>query len=650
MTVAAEPAVPSRAVHRRSQQMSLWARLMSYLPRGNLLDDDAWQRRHLLVRWILMIHIPGLTVFGLWRGLAPTDVLLTMLPTVGCLALGTVLKYRRPASFFTTGGIVYCSSVLVGFSGGTIEAHFHFFVIIGFIALYQDWVPFLLNIVFTVLSHGVGSTFRTDLMFNHHSAYHNPWLWSLIHGIAVLAACIGMVLFWRTLEDEQQKSLTLTKELAEAEVGRFTSELLVNLARRNQSMLYRQLEIINQLEEQEQDPDALADLFRLDHLATRIRRNAESLLVLSGEEPARVWSSPVRLVDVVRAAIAETEDLGRVNYVVDERLAIMGHAITDLTHLIAELAENAVRFSPPGSRVTVRSTPDVRSPGAWVLTVEDWGVGMPAEELAVANDVLVKPRDFDVAVSQRLGLHVVSRLAHRHEVNVSLTSTGVGVTAVIQLPPQLFAQVPRHAADVMAGAPGWTPPPRREARLAALPSRPGAAASQVDRLDSPTSWGGWWSGQHGGPPVPAQVVMPDVVVPNGNGSRDDAPRMIDLDATLEATVEATVTSVGDAVGEGPALDARAGDAAHEAETADGMTSDPAADEPAENGGVRFNRRKPQANLAPELRRGRGGGPAGEASGPVSQPDAVRARDALSRYQANRQSALSKSDEDEGETR
>src|SRR6059036_3783216 len=119
-----------------------------------------------------------------------------------------------------------------------------------------------------------------------------------------------MVLFWRTNEDEQAKTLALTAELGRAEVARrrFTSDLLINLARRNQSMLYRQLEIINQLEEKERDPDALAELFRLDHLATRVRRNAESLLVLSGETPSRVWSAPVPLREVLQAAIAETEE------------------------------------------------------------------------------------------------------------------------------------------------------------------------------------------------------------------------------------------------------------------------------------------------------------------------------------------------------
>ena len=173
----------------------------------------------------------------------------------------------------------------MGFSNGAIEAHFHFFIIIGFIALYQDWVPFLWNVVFTVLSHGIGTIWLGGQIFNHPAAQAHPWLWSFIHGIAVLLACVGMVIFWRVTEDEQHAKEALGRRLvtADAEIGRrqFTSDMLINLARRNQSMLYRQLDIINHLEDKEQDPDALADLFALDHLAPG-----------SAATPRACWSWP----------------------------------------------------------------------------------------------------------------------------------------------------------------------------------------------------------------------------------------------------------------------------------------------------------------------------------------------------------------------
>jgi signal transduction histidine kinase len=453
--------------------------VLAYLPRGNTLSDEAWNKRHLLLQWLLLLHVPGLFLFGLALGHRPIDVAETVAVPFACLVLGRVMRTRRLASFFITAGLVFCSAALVGLSGGSIEAHFHFFIMIGFIALYQDWVPFLWNIVFTVLSHGFGSAFRSDLIFNHHAGIAHPWSWSVLHGVAVLAACIGVVLFWKQTEDEQRKTIELRGELAASELGRrrFTADLLVNLARRNQNLLYRQLDLLNQLEDNERDPDALADLFRLDHLATRIRRNAESLLVLSGEEPARKWGRPVPLTDVIRAAIAETEDLDRVDFAVDESLAVSGRAVADLTHLLAELIENAVHFSPPGVGVMLRSRPYLPSQGAQVLTIEDWGVGMRPHELAEANELLASPHEVDLSMSQRLGLHVVARLARRYAIGVSLTQTpGGGVTAVVVLPAGLFAEPDLDAEPALT----WRASSARMPSLApsAVPMAPSAAPAE----------------------------------------------------------------------------------------------------------------------------------------------------------------------------
>ena len=421
---------------------------------------------------------------------------------------------------------MFCSIALVLLTSGSIEAHFHFFIIIGFIALYQDWVPFLWNVAFTTISHGVGTIWLGGQIFNHPAAQAHPWLWSFVHGVAVLFACVGMVIFWRITEDEQIEKEELGRQLitADAEIGRrkFTSEMLVNLARRNQSMLYRQLDIINELENREQDPDALADLFKLDHLATRVRRNAESLLVLAGQQAPRTWSEPVPLRDVIRAAIAETEDLDRVVFAVDDRIAVSGTAIADLTHLLAELTENAVRFSPPATAVTIRVRPNRRDEGGHLLTVEDWGVGMPADDLAEANQLLAHPGDLDLAVAQRLGFHVVARLATRHGIAVSLTATpGSGITAVVVLPASLFTQtVPPGAGRAAAGRDRVRRPaderrrsvrPERRRRAGRLrPSaggtepghtverrvdaaRPGVPEQDTGPTGPDGRWRGWWS-------------------------------------------------------------------------------------------------------------------------------------------------------------
>jgi signal transduction histidine kinase len=605
-------------------------RLFAYLPRGNTLDDRAWHKRHVFLQAVLLVHLPLLFAFGMFMGRSLLGTLAALSVPAACLVLGRLIQQRRPASVLITAGLTYCSAVLVGFSNGSIEAHFHFFIMIGFIALYQDWVPFLWNVVFTVLSHGIGSVWRTNLIFNHPAGQASPWVWSGIHGAAVLAACCGVVIFWETTEREQRKTLDLTKRLADAEITRrrFTSDLLVNLARRNQSLLYRQLGLINQLEDQEEDPDALADLFRLDHLATRIRRNAESLLVLSGEEPPRTWGRPVGLVDVVRAAIAETEDLDRVVFAVDERLAVFGNAVADLTHLVAELVENAVHFSPPEASVIIRTRPYLQTAGSHVLTVEDWGVGMRAEDMAAANELLATPVEVDLSVSQRLGLHVVARLAQRHAIEVSLTPTpGCGVTAAVVLPPSLFsdaapaqapgdAEVPAGVVPALAGAPtaGSAPPP--DLPLPPPPPTPPSwatpAGELIDLTDEAADWSGWWGPspgdlQDGQPlsPIAARPPLSERVQPPSNGG---PPRSAGMPEPPPSRIP------------GPP----AGTVGEE--------------------GLLLSRRVPQAHLAPELRRdGQGTAAARAADAPL--PDAAEARAALSRYQASRQAARAVVDED-----
>jgi signal transduction histidine kinase len=462
----------------------MWKAFLDTLPRGYALEEQDWRRRHRVPLRLLAAHIPALALVGGLFGRSILALVTAVVVPIVCVWLGHLLRHhRRAAAVSVTLGLVWCSAALVGLTGGAIESHFHFFIIIGFIALYQDWIPFLFMILFTTVSHVVGSTWQRDLIFNHASAQANPWLWSLIHGVAVLAACTGIVLFWHVTEDVQEKSV-LARRLADAEAGKrkFTSDMLVNLARRNQSLLYRQLEIINQLEDSEHDPDTLAELFTLDHLATRVRRNAESLLVLSGEQPPRTWSKPVPMRDVLRAAIAETEDLDRVVFVADEQLAVAGHTVTDLTHLIAELTENAVRFSPPETTVSIRARPSWQQPGGQLLTVEDWGVGMPPPQLAAANALLAKPPEVDLAVSPRLGFHVVARLAARHGITVSLSSTpGSGITAMIMMPASLFAT----DGDEPAGQPGTET--RSAAGSTRVNGRSSALAAETAAGSVPTS-------------------------------------------------------------------------------------------------------------------------------------------------------------------
>jgi signal transduction histidine kinase len=215
--------------------------------------------------------------------------------------------------------------------------------------------------------------------------------------------------------------------------------MFVNLSRRSQSLIERQLSLIDNLEQTEQDADRLSSLFRLDHLATRMRRNSENLLVLAGHEAAsRRWSQPVPLVDVLRAAISEIEQYERVVLNVQPGIQVIGQAVNDVVHLVAEIVENATTFSPEDTQVYVTGQP--LTSGGVLLDITDNGVGISEQEMAHANWRLDNPPVVDVAVSRRMGLFVVGRLAARHGVRVRLRhAQSGGLTALIWLPESVAA-------------------------------------------------------------------------------------------------------------------------------------------------------------------------------------------------------------------
>ncbi|MFJ2091758.1 nitrate- and nitrite sensing domain-containing protein [Streptomyces sp. NPDC087901] len=210
--------------------------------------------------------------------------------------------------------------------------------------------------------------------------------------------------------------------------------IFTNLSRRNQSLIEGQLTLITDLENNEADPDQLESLFRLDHLATRMRRNGENLLVLAGEEPGRRWNQPVPLVDVLRAASSEVESYERIELSGVPETEIHGQSVTDLVHLLAELLENATTFSSPQTKVRVTATrlPDSRV----MIEIHDKGIGLTAEDFADINHKLANPPTVDAAVSQRMGLFVVGRLSDRHGIRVQLRPSGeqAGTTSLVMLP------------------------------------------------------------------------------------------------------------------------------------------------------------------------------------------------------------------------
>ncbi len=275
------------------------------------------------------------------------------------------------------------------------------------------------------------------------------------------------------LNSVQETALRLAVE--QAVLRRNIADSFVNLGRRNQNLLGRQLDFITELESNETDPDTLASLFRLDHLATRMRRNAESLLVLAGIDPPRKWAAPVRLTDVIRAALGEVEDYQRVTLREVQPATVLGSVAADLAHLIAEFVENALTFSPPNETVSV-SGRAVES--GYRLAVVDHGLGMDHDDIEQANRRLVGAESFTIAPSKYLGHYVAGNLAARHGVRLMLANMpGTGVAATIDLPPALLTADPAGdpITDPNATAVGPGAPPRAPTPDAVVPAQGGPA-------------------------------------------------------------------------------------------------------------------------------------------------------------------------------
>jgi signal transduction histidine kinase len=304
-----------------------------------------------------------------------------------------------------------------------------------------------------------------------------------------------------------------------AELAGGISGVFVNLARRSQVLVHRQLNLLDAMERRSEDPDELSDLFRLDHLTTRMRRHAESLIILSGAAPGRAWRRPVSLTNVVRAAVSEVEDYARVEVRQLPEAAVVGGAVADLTHLLAEVVENAAQFSPPHTRVRITGEP---VGNGYVIEVEDRGLGMGKERIAEANRRIEQSEALDLFDSDRLGLFVVSRLSARHGIRVHLqTSPYGGTTAVVLLPTALLHDGPAERSLRKAGTD--RPLERQYARVSVAPEHDAVqSAAERPALVSPRPMASE------APANGSQETLPPV---NGsketahpaNGSRETAP-------------------------------------------------------------------------------------------------------------------------------
>jgi signal transduction histidine kinase len=306
----------------------------------------------------------------------------------------------------------------------------------------------------------------------------------------------------RAFDEVHREAVRLASE--QALLRGNVNAMFTNLSRRSQGLIQRQLSLISELESREADPDQLSSLFKLDHLATRMRRNGENLLVLAGEEPGRRWTRPVPLVDVLRAAASEVEQYERIELTSVPASEVTGRVVNDLVHLLAELLENATSFSSPQTkvRVTGHALPD----GRVLIEIHDTGIGLSPEDLADINERLANPPTVDVSVSRRMGLFVVGRLSLRHGIRIQLRpSDSGGTTALVMLPVDVTQGGKQVPGKRGAGGPGGAP------------SSGGPGAGQVGR--------GAQRGQvPGGEPRPALNAGGPGGSGGPQGGRSSAPR------------------------------------------------------------------------------------------------------------------------------
>ncbi|MEH1093392.1 sensor histidine kinase [Micromonospora sp. CPCC 205739] len=307
--------------------------------------------------------------------------------------------------------------------------------------------------------------------------------------------------------------------------------MFVNLARRSQILVDRLIGHLDRLERGEEDPDRLAELFQLDHLATRMRRNDENLLVLAGADSTRVQREPAALIDVLRAAQSEVEHYTRIEFgIIDRDIEVAAHAVNDMVHLVAELFDNATAFSPPDSQVMVEAR---RIGDRATLYVEDRGIGISPEQLGDLNERLATPPQVDVAVSRMMGLVVVARLASRHGVKVELRpALDRGTVAEVTMPTSVL--VPRALTGRGQPAPALpaaTPGPQQSGPVptfGALPAlgngpapapRTGESGNQVTlggRPFDPAPQNGSPANAGGGRSMPAWSDLTGASALNGN--------------------------------------------------------------------------------------------------------------------------------------
>jgi signal transduction histidine kinase len=475
--VASTAEAPAQHQHAAEPRFSL--RQLPTLPAA------VRESRHRLLIAVLALHVPAVLLIGVDRRDVATSALLA-LPVLAAVLGARFLGARSLRSGSVVLGLAWASYAVIHLASGDQSLLQPLFVV-AVVALYQDLELLTTAFVAEVLVLAVPAAASPSLVFSGSDATH-PWNAVLVHVLAELGVAVACSLAWRgdvpvpvfaapaTVSVGRDPEVALSRErarTAELTLARrqATYALMTNLARRNQSLIGRQLATLDDLERDERDPDVLAGLFALDHLATRMRRNAENLLVLAGAPAGnRGFAQPVPVGELLRGAVAEVEQYARVDVSVGAAGAVAGHAVSDVAHLLAELLDNALACSPPDSRVSVGSAPHQ---GGLRLWVADEGIGMTAARLVEHNTLLSDTRDDATEVGATLGFPVVRRLAARHGLHVTLGAREGGrngLVAYVDLPAAVV-----DGAGVNPAGPGdLLPSPQT-----ALPGRRAARRTPV---------------------------------------------------------------------------------------------------------------------------------------------------------------------------
>lgn len=442
-------------------RMGLGRRLRTLLPSGVPLADDVLARRHRALYRLLAVHIPTFLIIGGFNGhlieaaglLTPFVVFLggaILTPDLNVFPVraGESAPYLRLGAICVSTGLAWSSFSVIALSGGNLTAHLHLLLMVSAVALYQDAVALVTFLaVTTALVEGT-SAIDPTLLFGHADA-HSPYVLSAVDVLAVVGVAIALVAFWRATELQARASLQLATALELSELSTVqtvearkaaTSSLLTHLARRNQSLLARQISQLTRLDAgtASSGSGVAADgaLAELQHLAGRMRRNAENLLVLSGEESKGRFGRPESVGALLARVTLAAPDPQAVKRLLRLDVIIAARAAADLGHLLEELLANAVAASS-GTPVTLEAGRAVD--GGYLVVVIDHGVGMDVDVILATNTALAQPEELDVGGEGRFGFQVIARLCARHGFATTLArGQGGGTVAMVNVPEGLI--------------------------------------------------------------------------------------------------------------------------------------------------------------------------------------------------------------------